>query len=161
MAKQKIRLMFNASNGAVIGAIPSGMSTGGLNPNEVKIKSLDYDPEIEVYYGDYETGSIQKIADLDKAPDAAIIDEDMLNIDVKNDIQHVYPIHRQLNILIDMLDNSEIANTEEFNEMKNYIEDIRERNKARKEAFKSNPNSYKFITRQQIQKDRRRRLGLD
>jgi hypothetical protein len=60
-----------------------------------------------------------------------------------------------------MLDKSDIANTEEFNEMKKFIEDIRERNKARKEAFKSNPNSYKFITQQQMQKDRRRRLGLD
>lgn len=78
MAKQRIRLMFNANNGAVIGAVPSGMSTGGLNPNEVKIKSLEYDPELEVYYGDYETGSIQKISDLDKAPDAAVIEEDKI-----------------------------------------------------------------------------------
>lgn len=161
MAKQKIRLMFNANNGAVIGAVPSGMSTGGLNPNEVKIKSLEYDPEVEVYFGDYETGSIQKIDDLDKAPDAAIIDEEMLNIDVKNDIQHVYPLHRQLNIIMDMLDQSSIPNTPEFTEMREYIKDQIDRNTARKEAFKSNPGSYKFISRQEIQKDRRRRLGLD
>lgn len=161
MAKQKIRLMFNANNGAVIGAVPSGMSTGGLNPNEVKIKSLEYDPEVEVYFGDYETGSIQKIDDLDKAPDAAIIDEEMLNIDVKNDIQHVYPLHRQLNIIMDMLDQSSIPNTPEFTEMREYIKDHIDRNTARKEAFKSNPGSYKFISRQEIQKDRRRRLGLD
>ena len=153
--------MFNANNGAVIGAVPSGMSTGGLNPNEVKIKSLEYDPEVEVYFGDYETGSIQKIDDLDKAPDAAIIDEEMLNIDVKNDIQHVYPLHRQLNIIMDMLDQSSIPNTPEFTEMREYIKDQIDRNTARKEAFKSNPGSYKFISRQEIQKDRRRRLGLD
>jgi len=161
MAKQKIRLMFNASNGAVIGAIPSGMSTGGLNPNEVKIKSLEYDPDTQVYIGDFENGSIKNIADVDTAPDAAIIDEELLNTETKEDLQHVYPMHRQLNILIDMLDKSDIANTAEFEEMKNFIDDLRAKNKARKDAYKANPNSYKFISREEIQQGRRRRLGLD
>lgn len=161
MAKQKIRLMFNVSNGAVIGAVPSGMSTGGLNPNEVKIKSLEYDPEVEVYYGDYDTGSIKKISEVDQAPDAVVVDEQMLNVDVKNEIEHQYPLHRQLNIIMEMLDSSSIPNTPEFTEMREFIKDQIDRNTARKEAFKSNPGSYKFFSRQEMQKSRRRRLGLD
>ena len=161
MAKQKHRLMFNASNGTMIGAVPSGMHTGGLNPNEVKIKTVEYDTDIEVYIGDFETGTVYKIKDIDQHPDAVVIDEELLNIDVKNDIQHVYPLHRQLNIMMDMLDKSDIPNTEEFTEMCNFIKDQIERNSARKEAFKSNPNSYRFVSRQEMQKNRKRRLGLD
>jgi len=63
--------------------------------------------------------------------------------------------------LIDMLDKSDIANTAEFEEMKNFIDDLRAKNKARKDAYKANPNSYKFISREEIQQGRRRRLGLD
>lgn len=161
MAKQKHRLMFNASNGNLVGAIPSGMDTFGLDPNQVKVKVVEYDPETQVYFGDYDSGSVKNINDLDTAPDAAVIDEEMLNLDVKNDIQHVYPLHRQLNIMMDMLDKSSVPNTEEFTEMLNFIKDQIARNTARKEAFKSNPGSYKFVSRQEIQKSRRKRLGLD
>ena len=153
--------MFNASNGNLVGAIPSGMDTFGLDPDQIKIKVVEYDPETQVYYGNYETGSVKNISDLDTAPDAAVIDEEMLNLDVKNDIQHVYPLHRQLNIMIDMLNKSSVPNTEEFTEMLNFINDQIARNTARKEAFKSNPGSYKFVSRQEIQKSRRKRLGLD
>jgi len=161
MAKQLIRLMFNVSNGAVIGAIPDGVSTGGLNPNEINIKTLEYDPDTEVYVGTFEKGSIKKIKDIDPAPDAAIIDEEMLNNETKEDLQHVYPLHRQLNIIIDMLNQSSIPNTKEFTEMKAFIDDLRAKNKARKDAYKANPDSYKFISRHEIQQSRRRRLGLD
>ena len=161
MAKVKHRLMFNASNGNLVGAIPSGMDTFGLDPNEVKVKIVEYDPETHVYYGDYETGSIQSISNLDTAPDAVVIDEEMLNLDVKNDIEHVYPLHKQLNIMLDMLDKSSIPNTEEFSQMRDYIKDQVDRNTARKEAFKSNTKSYKFVSREDMQKSRRKRLGLD
>ena len=52
-------------------------------------------------------------------------------------------------------------NTEEFTEMKAFIDDLRAKNKARKDAYKANPDSYKFISRHEIQQSRRRRLGLD
>ena len=60
-----------------------------------------------------------------------------------------------------MLNQSSVPNTQEFQEMKDFIDDLRERNKARKETFKSNPKSYKFISKEDIHKSRLRRLGLD
>lgn len=153
--------MFNASNGSMIGAVPSGMDTFGLDPNEVKIKLVEYDADTHVYYGDYATGSVKSINELDDAPDAAIIDEEYLNKEIKDDIQHVYPLYRQLNIMMDMLDKSDIPNTEEFTQMMSFIKDQLDKNSARKQAFKSNPSTYKFVSKQDIQKSRRRRLGLD
>ena len=132
MAEQKFQLMFNAKNGTLIGAVPSGVSTFGLDPNEIKIKKLKYDPDVYAYIGSYDSGSLQKIRDLDTAPDAVAIDEEILNKQVQDDVQHAYPIYKQLNIIIDMLNQSSVPNTQEFQEMKDFIDDLRERNKARK-----------------------------
>jgi len=161
MATNKHRIMFNANNGELIGALPPGTDTFGFDPNQVKIKTVKYDPETEVYIGTYDNGKIEKIKNLEKNPDAVYIDEEMLNEELKADLVHVYPVHRQLNIIIDMLNNSDIPNTPEFAEMCNFIKDLRDKNKVRKEAFKNNPNSYVFVSKEDIQKNRRKRLGLD
>ena len=161
MAEQKFQLMFNAKNGALIGAVPSGVSTFGLDPDEIKIKTVKYDPDVYAYIGNYADGELKKISEVDQAPDAVVIDEEMLNNELKQDILHAYPIHKQLNIIIDMLNQSSVPNTPEFREMKDFVDDLRAKNKSRKEAFKSNTKSYKFVSKQDIHKSRRRRLGLD
>ena len=66
MAKEKFKMMFNAKNGTLIGHLPKGMSSFGLDPDEVKIKTVTYDPDTELYIGTFTDGEVKKIADLEK-----------------------------------------------------------------------------------------------
>jgi len=156
MAKEKFKLMFNAKNGILLGHLPKGMDTFGLNPDEVKIKTVEYDPDTEIFLGTFTEGSVQKISDLDDGK--AFIDEEVLNAGVADNIQQKYPMHKQLNIILDMLNASDIPNTPEFTEMMDYIKDLRERNKTRKEQYKSS-DAYFFADKKISELDRKKRMG--
>ena len=77
MAKEKFKMMFNAKNGTLLGHLPKGMSTFGLDPEEVKVKNVQYDPETEMFIGTFTEGGVRKIADLDDG--TSFIDEEVLN----------------------------------------------------------------------------------
>jgi len=156
MAKEKFKMMFNAKNGTLLGHLPKGMDTFGLDPDEVKIKTIEYDPDTEMYIGTFTEGAVKKIADLDDGK--AFIDEEVLNAGIADEIHQKYPMHRQLNIIIDMLDKCEYPNTPEFAEMVAYIKDLREMNKARKEQFKAS-DAYFFADKKIAELDRKKRLG--
>lgn len=156
MAKEKFKLMFNAKNGTLLGHLPKGMSTFGLDPDEVKIKTVQYDPNEEVFLGTYTDGKVMKISDADDGK--AFIDEEVLNAGIQDDIAEKYPMHRQLNIIIDMLDKCDYPNTPEFTEMVEYIKDLREMNKARKEQYK-NSDAYFFADKELSALDRKKRMG--
>ena len=66
MAKEKFRLMFNAKNGTLLGHLPKGMDTFGLDPAEVSVRTVQYDPDHEVFIGTYADGEVVKISDADK-----------------------------------------------------------------------------------------------
>jgi len=148
--------MFNAKNGALLGHLPKGMDTFGLDPDEVKIKTVEYDPDTEMYIGTLTEGGVKKIADLDDGK--AFIDEEVLNAGIADEIHQKYPMHKQLNIIIDMLDKCDYPNTPEFAEMVAYIKDLREMNKARKEQFKSS-DAYFFADKKISELDRKKRMG--
>ena len=156
MAKEKFKMMFNAKNGALLGHLPKGMSTFGLNPDEVKVKNVEYDPDTEMYIGTLTEGGVKKIADLDEGK--AFIDEEVLNAGVADQILVKYPIHKQLNIIIDMLDKCNYPNTPEFAEMVAHIKDLREMKKARKEQYKTS-DAYFFADKKIAELDRKKRMG--
>lgn len=152
--------MFNASNGALIGHLPPGATTGGFDPDQVKIKTVEMDIEEEIYLGTYESGEIKRVDELaSEAP--RYIDEELLNDEVRVRIEEEYPMHRQLNIMIDMINKSDIPNTPEFTAMMKYIEDIREMNRARKEVYKSDPKTYALQTKEQAKLHVKQRMGLE
>ena len=156
MAKEKFKLMFNTKNGALLGHLPKGMSTFGLNPDEVKVKTVEYDPDTEVFIGTLTEGGVKKIADVDEGK--AFIDEEVLNAGIADKIHQKYPMHKQLNIIIDMLDKCDYPNTPEFAEMIQYIKDLREMNKARKEQYKES-DAYFYADRTISALDRKKRMG--
>ena len=156
MAKEKFRLMFNAKNGTLLGHLPKGMDTFGLDPAEVSIRTVKYDPDHEVFIGTYAEGKVVKISDADDGK--AFIDEEVLNAGVQDDIAEKYPMHKQLNIIIDMLDKCDYPNTPEFTEMVEYIKDLREMNKSRKDQYKSS-DAYFFADKELSKLDRKKRMG--
>lgn len=156
MAKEKFKMMFNAKNGALLGHLPQGMSTFGLDPDEVKVKTVEYDPDTEVFLGTYSEGKVHKITDVDTGK--AYIDEEILNAGVADQIAEEYPIHRQLNIIIDMVNKSDMPNTPEFTKMMKFIQDLREMNKTRKEEYKKG-DAYYYVDRKMSELDRKKRMG--
>ena len=84
--------------------------------------------------------------------------EEVLNAGVQDDIAEKYPMHKQLNIIIDMLDKCDYPNTPEFTEMVEYIKDLREMNKARKDQYKSS-DAYFFADKELAKLDRKKRMG--
>ena len=156
MAKEKFKMMFNAKNGALLGHLPKGMSTFGLNPDEVKIKTVEYDPDTEIFIGTLTEGGVKKIADVDEGK--AFIDEEVLNANTADGIVQKYPMHKQLNIIIDMLDKCDYPNTPEFAEMVAYIKDLRERNKASKQVYKES-DAYVYADKSISELDRKKRMG--
>jgi len=160
MAKQKLRLMFNASNGALLGHLPPGQTSGGLDPDQVKIKTVEMDIENEIYLGTYEAGEVKRIDELEKdAP--RYIDEELLNDEIRVRIEEKYPLHKQLNIMIDMLNKSDIPNTPEFTEMMGYLEDLRAMNKERKDVYKSDPTTYALQTKEQAKLSVKQRMAVE
>jgi len=57
-----------------------------------------------------------------------------------------------------MLDKCDYPNTPEFKEMVEYIKDLREMNKTRKEQYKSS-DAYFFADKELSKLDRKKRMG--
>jgi len=160
MAVEKITLMFNRGGSkGIIGALPKTMDRSVLDLSEIYLMDLEYDPEVKVWIGSYDTGSLKNINDI--ATTEQIIEEDILDQNVADLIANDYPLYKQLNIIIDMLNKSDVPNTPEFTAMMEYIKDQRDRNNARKEVYKQDGTPYVFVSKEELQQSVKKRLNLD
>ena len=80
---------------------------------------------------------------------------------IADNIEDRYPVHKQINIMIDMLNNSDIENTQEFTDMLNFINDQRNYNKARKEVYKQDDSPYYFVSKDTIKKEQNKLLDIE
>ena len=58
-------------------------------------------------------------------------------------------MHKQLNIIIDMLDRMWGSKTDEFTEMKAFIDEIVSEHREKKRVYSSNPDVYRWISQQE------------
>lgn len=151
--------MFNQGNKRLIGALPKTANRDLINKSEVYLKDLEYDPNVQVWIGTYDTGSLRNIADVETKEQ--IIEEDILDENVGAIISSEYPLYKQLNIIIDMLDKSDVPNTPEFTAMMEFIKDQRDRNIARKEVYKQDGTPYVFVSKEDLKDSVKKRLNLD
>ena len=157
MADQSITLMFNSNNGELIGGFPT-TEAPQTRLNNVKFKTLTYNPDVYAWVGTYDDGDLKKI---EYDPTKQVIDEEELDLNVRENIEGLYPSYKQMNIIIEMLNQSSIPNTEEFQKMYDFIKDEREKNNARKEVYKADGTPYEFIDKESIQQDVRKRLDIE
>jgi hypothetical protein len=158
MAKENVTLMFNKGNKALIGAVPAGVDKSIINTGEIYLKDLSYDPETHTWNGPYDTGSLQVISDI--TVNDQIIDEEMLDANVADTIGETYPLYKQMNIIIDMLDkNGAVTNTAEFTELVTFLKDQRDRNNARKEVYKQDGTPYEFLSKEDLRTAVKKRMG--
>lgn len=157
MAEQTITLMFNKNNGELVGGFPTNEAPT-ITLSDVKFKTLTYDPDVYAWVGTYDKGNLEKI-EFDESKQ--VIDEEELDFNVKENIEASYPLYKQMNIIIEMLNQSSIPNTPAFQEMYDFIDDEREKNKARKEVYKADGTPYEFVDKDSIIDNVKKRLGLD
>jgi hypothetical protein len=67
--------------------------------------------------------------------DKTIIRESEVNYGANLRVLEEYPLHKQMNIIIEMLDQSEVPNTEKFNKMREHIKQIKEETKEQKRIY--------------------------
>ena len=131
-------LLFNKKTGVLIGRIDPSIDVASLDKEKFVTKTIQLDIG-EYYWGDYETG---KIVHSDEKP---YISEKDIRFYASADILDLYPIHKQLNIIVDMLEKSDLEKTPEFKKMLEDIKPFRERANQQMQAYQST-NAFSFYS---------------
>lgn len=144
MAKVKRDLLFLKNTGVLIGEIHDETDRESLNLEKFVVKAVEFDNELgEYWYGDYETGEIRSRVE------KPVITESYVKYDTNLTIVGEYPIHKQLNIIIDMLSKSSVEKTPEFLAMKEFIDTVRLNYQEQIAAYANNPAGYTWISEQE------------
>ena len=141
MAIETKKLIFMKSNGVLVAMIDKDQNTDYIDTDKFHIKTVEMDNENgDYWHGDYDTGSIQSKAD------KPVVNEGLLKYNTNVKILEEYPIHKQLNIIIDMLDTSDVPNTEAFTAMKAFIDAAKANLDEKVTAYSTNSDAYVFVS---------------
>ena len=144
MAKEKKTFLFNAKNGVFTANITETLKQNqfimdSLDLTKVKVKEVEFDNTTHYWDGDYDTGSVKPMHD------KTVIKESEVNYNANLRVLEEFPLHKQLNIIIDMLDQSEIPNTEKFTKLKEHVKAIKEETKAQKKVYAEDP-AFEYVS---------------
>jgi hypothetical protein len=144
MAKETRKLLFLKSTGVLIGEITADTDESVMDFSKFYIKEVGIDSTKQEYWsGDYATGQV--LSKLDKP----IITESVLNYSTNLKVLEVYSIHKQLNILVDMLDKNASEKTPEFVAMRDFLKTARQEHLQKIQAYSSNPEAYIWVSKEQ------------
>lgn len=144
MAKEKKTFLFNAKNGVFTANITETLKQNqfimdSLDLTKFKVKEVEFDNTTHYWDGDYDTGSVKPMHD------KTVIKESEVNYNANLRVLEEFPLHKQLNIIIDMLDQSEIPNTEKFTKLKEHVKAIKEETKAQKKVYAEDP-AFEYVS---------------
>jgi uncharacterized protein YlxP (DUF503 family) len=141
MATVTKKLIFIKPGGQLVAMMDSDQDISSINTEKFSIKTVELDlDQGEYWLGDYDNGSIQRKTDKPVVLESAV----KFNTNVK--ILEQYPVHQQLNIIIDMLAQSDIPQTAEFTAMKEFIDTARTTHQGAISQYKNNPDTYTFVS---------------
>jgi len=141
MAKKIRELLFLKSTGVLIGEITDEVDTSVMDLSQFLTKKIEIDEENgEYWHGDFNTGTIKSRFE------KPVISESQVKYFTNLKALEEYPIHKQINVIIDMLDKSGIPQTGEFTRMKEFLEAIREEHNEKVSVYSSNPNIYTWVS---------------
>lgn len=144
MAKETRKLLFLKSTGVLIGEITADTDESVMDFSKFYIKEVGIDSTKQEYWsGDYATGQV--LSKLDKP----IITESVLNYSTNLKVLETYSVHKQLNILIDMLDKNASEKTPEFVAMRDFLKAARQEHLQKIQAYSSNPEAYIWVSKEQ------------
>ena len=144
MAKEKKTFLFNAKNGVFTANITETLKQNqfimdSLDLTKFKVKEVEFDNTTHYWDGDYDTGSVKPMHD------KTVIKESEVNYNANLRVLEEFPLHKQLNIIIDMLDQSEIPNTEKFTKLKEHVKAIKEETTAQKKVYAEDP-AFEYVS---------------
>jgi hypothetical protein len=153
MTTKNRKLLFLKSTGVLIGEITDETDISILDLTQFLVKEVEIDENKEEYwYGDYATGEVRSTIDKCVVTEAEIKYSTNVNIISK------YPIHNQIDIIIDMLANSNIEKTPEFLELKTYLDTEIQKHRDKVNAFSSNSDAYVWISTEEENKENSKKI---
>ena len=143
MAMEKKTFLFNAKNGVFTADLTDTLKTtpdvmNSLDLSKFKIKEVDFDNTTHYWDGDYDTGSVKPMHD------KQIIYERAVNTSANIRVLEKWPLHKQINALIEMLDQADIPNTPKITELKEHIEAIKQETIEMKKVYEED-DAYEYI----------------
>ncbi len=144
MATEKKTFLFNAKNGTFTANLTETLKQNqfimdSLDMTKFKVKEVEYDNTTHYWDGDYDTGSVKPMHD------KTIVKESEVNYTANLRVLEEFPLHKQLNIIIEMLDKSEIPNTENLTKLKEHIEAVKEEAIEQKKVYAKDP-AFEYVS---------------
>ena len=143
MAMERKTFLFNAKNGVFTADLTETLKLtpdvmNSLDLSKFKIKEVDFDNTTHYWEGDYDTGSVKPMHD------KQIIYERAVNTSANIRVLEKWPLHKQINALIEMLDQADIPNTPKITELKEHIEAIKQETIEMKKVYEED-DAYEYI----------------
>ena len=156
--EQPQTVIFNKITGALVAKM-IGDHLDLVNTKYCKGKVVSYNPDTHEYVGDFDTGSVQS-----KSTTKRIIEEHSLDRTAGVHIRKKYDYHHQLNHIIDMmgllLDASSLTDEQKanFNQMKEYIDEVRDLNNKYKDSY-TNDDNWTYKTKEDVASDNDKKMA--
>ena len=143
MAMEKKTFLFNAKNGVFTADLTDTLKTtpdvmDSLDLSKFKVKEVEFDNTTHYWEGDYDTGSVKPMHD------KQIIYERAVNTSANVRVLEKWPLHKQINAIIEMLDQADIPNTPKITELKEHIEAIKQETIEMKKVYEED-DAYEYI----------------
>jgi hypothetical protein len=153
MTTQVRKLLFLKSTGVLIGEITEDTDISVMDFSQFYVKDVTFNIANEEYwYGDYSTGEVRS------RNDKAVVIESVVKYSTNTKIISKYPIHNQIDIIIDMLAKSNLEKTPEFLELKTYLDVEIQKHKDKLQAFASNSEAYVFLSAEEEQQENAKKI---
>lgn len=140
---EKKTFLFNAKNGVMVADLTETLKDTpdvmqNLDVSKFKIKEVEFDNTTHYWDGDHDTGSVKPMHD------KPIIYERAVNASANMRVLEKWPLHKQINAIIEMLDAAEIPNTPKITELKAHIDTIKDETKQMKKVYEDD-DAYVYI----------------
>lgn len=141
MAKKIRKLLFLKSTGSLIGEISDNSQLEFMDLTKFDTLDVGIDEEAgEYFHGTYQNWEIRN------SQEKPVVSEKIVKYAANVKILNSYPIHKQINIIIDVLKaNQSIIKTDEFNAMIEFLDARRQEYQDKVTNF-SDPNAFHYIT---------------
>jgi len=140
---EKKTFLVNAKNGEMVADVTETLKDTpdvmqSLDVSKFKIKEVEFDNTTHYWDGDHDTGSVKPMHD------KPIIYERAVNASANMRVLEKWPLHKQINAIIEMLDAADIPNTPKITELKAHIDAIKEETKQMKKTYEQD-DAYVYV----------------
>lgn len=135
--------LFSKNNGVMVADLtdtlkdtPDVMDT--LDMTKFNTKEVEFDNTTHYWSGDYDTGEVLPMHD------KTIIYETDVNASANLRVLETWPLHKQINAIIEMLDAADIPNTPAITELKAHVDTIKQETKQMKKTYEED-DAYEYV----------------